>query len=78
MSTQPRYLREVSKRFAELRGERTYDQFARDTGIAKALLQRYETGGGLPSLYVMYRLAAREKVSLNWLALGLGPRYIKN
>ena len=62
----------IGKRFAELRGERSYRQFDKDTGISQALLQRYETNGGLPSVENLIQLVKREKINLHWLLLGKG------
>ncbi len=63
----------IGKRFAVLRGERSYRQFERNSGISQALLQRYETNGGLPSVENLIQLVKKEKIHLDWLLLGKGP-----
>ena len=60
----------IGKRFATIRGDRTYRQFERDTKISQALLQRYETNGGLPGTETLIKLAKAEKFDIHWLLLG--------
>lgn len=62
----------LGKRFAILRGERSYVRFSEDTGVAPSLLQRYETSGGAPSLDNIIAIALAEKIRLSWLLLGRG------
>ena len=62
----------IGKRFAVLRGGRSYRQFEKDTKISQALLQRYETNGGLPSTENLIKLARAEKLDIHWLLLGRG------
>jgi transcriptional regulator with XRE-family HTH domain len=63
----------IGKRFAELRGERSYRQFAKDVKISDSLLQRYETSGGLPSVENLILLNKHEGVDLHWLLMGQSP-----
>lgn len=65
--------RELQRRFATLRGTRSYAKFSKDTKISPSLLQRYETGGGVPSMENLLAIACAEKISLSWLMLGKGP-----
>jgi transcriptional regulator with XRE-family HTH domain len=62
----------VAERFAEVRAGRSYLRFAKDSKISTSLLQRYETGGGLPSVENLTLLAEREGISIDWLLLGVG------
>ena len=64
--------RDIGERFGTLRCERSYRAFAKDTKISESLLQRYETGGGLPSTENLVALVKSEKVNLHWLLLGKG------
>jgi transcriptional regulator with XRE-family HTH domain len=65
--------RDIGERFSTLRGQRSYRAFAEDTKISESLLQRYETGGGLPSTENIVALAKREKIHTDWLLMGKGP-----
>ena len=65
----------VKKRLGSLRGNRSYAEFASDTNVSASLLQRYETGGGLPSTENLILMALSERINLNWLLLGYGKRY---
>jgi transcriptional regulator with XRE-family HTH domain len=58
---------EVARRFAALRGDRSYPQFSKSSKVSISLLQRYETGAGLPSVENLILLASNEGVSIDWL-----------
>jgi len=70
-----RLKRDIGKRFAKLRGKRSYLKFAQDCGVSVSLLQRYETGGGLPSVDNLFILHMETGVSLDWLLLGRGSMF---
>ena len=67
----------IAKRFAKIRGTRSYRAFSDDTGISVSLLQRYETEGGLPSAENIIALAETQSVSPTWLLLGVGPLFLR-
>jgi transcriptional regulator with XRE-family HTH domain len=58
---------EVARRFATIRGDRSYPQFSKSSKVSISLLQRYETGAGLPSVENLILLASNEGVSIDWL-----------
>jgi transcriptional regulator with XRE-family HTH domain len=62
----------IMRRFGVIRGSRSYQQFAKDSGITLSLLQRYETGAGMPSAENLIALRSREGVNVSWLLLGEG------
>ena len=69
-------VQEVGARLVEMRAGRTYAQFAEDTGVHASLLHRYENGA-LPRVDNLLLIARKEKISLNWLVLGQGPKQLK-
>lgn len=58
-------------RIAEIRGERSQRQFARDLGVFQQNVNRYEKGT-TPHTDFLIRLAVEENISLDWLLLGRG------
>jgi hypothetical protein len=53
-------------------------KYAADTaGISPDQLTRYVKGQSAPPFEVLARLASRKGVSLDWLATGQGPMYLK-
>ena len=64
----------LSERLAQIRGQRSQRQFARDLGVFQQNVNRYESGT-TPHADFLIRLALKENVSLDWLMLGKGrPR----
>ena len=61
----------LADRIAQVRGERSQRQFARDLGVFQQNVNRYENGT-TPHTDFLIRLAVREGVSLDWLLLGKG------
>ena len=66
--------RKISRRLAQIRGERSQRSFARELGVFQQNVNRYESGT-TPHTDFLITLALRENVSLDWLLLGRGkPR----
>jgi len=63
--------RKIPERLAELRGERSQRQFARDLGVFQQNVNRYENGT-TPHTDFLLTVAMKENVSLDWLLLGKG------
>ncbi len=63
--------RKLSERLAQVRGERSQRQFARDLGVFQQNVNRYESGT-TPHTDFLITLALRENVSVDWLLLGKG------
>jgi len=66
-----RVKRKLSERIAEIRGERSQRQFARDLGVFQQNVNRYESGT-TPHTDFLITLAIKENVSMDWLLLGRG------
>ncbi|MBW2316094.1 MAG: helix-turn-helix transcriptional regulator [Deltaproteobacteria bacterium] len=66
-----RMKRKIAERLAELRGERSQRQFARDLGVFQQNVNRYENGT-TPHTDFLLTVATKENVSLDWLLLGKG------
>lgn len=63
----------ISKRLAEVRGDRSQRQFARDLGVFQQNVNRYENGT-VPHADFLIQLALKEDVSIDWLLLGTGSQ----
>jgi transcriptional regulator with XRE-family HTH domain len=61
----------LAERLAQVRGQRSQRQFARDLGVFQQNVNRYESGT-TPHADFLIRLALKENVSLDWLMLGKG------
>ena len=69
-----RYKRQIARRLAQIRGDRSQRSFARELGVFQQNVNRYENGT-TPHADFLITLAAQENVSLDWLLLGKGsPR----
>lgn len=66
-----RHKKKLPERLAQVRGERSQRQFARDLGVFQQNVNRYESGT-TPHADFLIRLALKEGVSLDWLLLGKG------
>ena len=66
-----RIKKKLPARLAEIRGDRSQRQFARDLGVFQQNVNRYENGT-TPHTDFLIRLAMQENVSLDWLLLGKG------
>ena len=70
-ATVERMKRKLSDRIAQVRGERSQRQFARDLGVFQQNVNRYESGT-TPHTDFLITLALKENVSVDWLLLGKG------
>ncbi|MFP8874069.1 MAG: helix-turn-helix domain-containing protein [Myxococcota bacterium] len=70
-ATVTRLKRKLPERIAQIRGDRSQRQFARDLGVFQQNVNRYETGT-TPHTDFLLTLATKESVSLDWLLLGKG------
>ena len=66
-----RLKKKLPERLAQVRGERSQRQFARDLGVFQQNVNRYESGT-TPHTDFLITLALKEKISLDWLLLGKG------
>ncbi len=63
--------RKLPERIAQVRGDRSQRQFARDLGVFQQNVNRYENGT-TPHTDFLITLALKENVSIDWLLLGRG------
>ena len=70
-ATVERMKRKLPERIAQVRGDRSQRQFARDLGVFQQNVNRYESGT-TPHTDFLITLALKENVSLDWLLLGRG------
>ncbi len=66
-----RQKRKLPERLAQIRGNRSQRQFARDLGVFQQNVNRYENGT-TPHTDFLIQLSLKENVSLDWLLLGKG------
>ncbi len=66
-----RLKKKLPERIAQVRGDRSQRQFARDLGVFQQNVNRYENGT-TPHTDFLITLALKESVSLDWLLLGKG------
>ncbi len=66
-----RLKRKLPERIAQVRGDRSQRQFARDLGVFQQNVNRYENGT-TPHTDFLITLSLKENVSLDWLLLGKG------
>ena len=66
-----RQKRKLKERLAQIRGDRSQRQFARDLGVFQQNVNRYENGT-TPHTDFLITLALKEGVSIDWLLLGKG------
>ena len=73
MATAPveRLKRKLPERLAQVRGQRSQRQFARDLGVFQQNVNRYESGT-TPHTDFLITLALKENVSVDRLLLGKG------
>jgi transcriptional regulator with XRE-family HTH domain len=71
MAVVERLKRKLPERLAQVRGDRSQRQFARDLGVFQQNVNRYENGT-TPHTDFLITLALRENISLDWLLLGRG------
>ena len=70
-ATLKRLKRKLPERLAQVRGDRSQRQFARDLGVFQQNINRYENGT-TPHTDFLIQLAMKEQISLDWLLLGKG------
>ncbi len=70
-ATLNRIKRKLPDRIAQVRGDRSQRQFARDLGVFQQNVNRYENGT-TPHTDFLITLATKESESLDWLLLGKG------
>jgi DNA-binding transcriptional regulator YiaG len=63
--------KKLPERLAQVRGDRSQRQFARELGVFQQNVNRYENGT-TPHADFLITLALKESVSLDWLLLGTG------
>ena len=68
-ATLNRYKRQIPRRLAQVRGERSQRAFALELGVFQQNVNRYEKGT-TPHADFLIALALKENVSLDWLLLG--------
>ena len=70
-ATVNRLKRKLPERLAQIRGDRSQRQFARDLGVFQQNVNRYESGT-TPHTDFLITLSMKEHVSIAWLLLGRG------
>ena len=70
-STLSQHKRQIPKRLASIRGNRSQRSFARELGVFQQNVNRYENGT-TPHADFLITLALKENISLDWLLLGRG------
>ncbi len=70
-ATVNRLKRKLPERLAQIRGDRSQRQFARDLGDFQQNVNRYESGT-TPHTDFLITLSMKEHVSIDWLLLGRG------
>ncbi len=71
LSAVAREKKKLPGRIAQVRGDRSQRQFARDLGVFQQNVNRYESGT-TPHANFLMTLALKEKISIDWLLLGKG------
>jgi transcriptional regulator with XRE-family HTH domain len=66
-----RIKKKLPERLAEVRGDRSQRQFARDLGVFQQNVNRYENGT-TPHTDFLITLCTKENISLDWLLFGKG------
>ena len=70
-ATLNRIKKKLPERIAQVRGDRSQRQFARDLGVFQQNVNRYENGT-TPHTDFLITLALKENISVDWLLLGKG------
>ncbi len=68
----------VSRRIREVIGDRYVTNFAKQCGIAEAVIRTYINDGRMPPLSKAAAIAEAGGVTLDWLATGREPKYRKD
>jgi len=70
-TTVRKFKKKLPERLAEVRGDRSQRQCARDLGVFQQNVNRYENGT-TPHTDFLITLSSKENISLDWLLLGKG------
>ena len=70
-SSVERLKKKLPERLAEVRGDRSQRQFARELGVFQQNVNRYENGT-TPHTDFLITISTKENISLDWLLLGKG------
>ncbi|MEO0141239.1 MAG: helix-turn-helix transcriptional regulator [candidate division WOR-3 bacterium] len=70
---------DIPERLKELREDFgiSQEQFAKELDITVFTVQKWERGAFLPGAKALIAIAEKYGVSLNWLLLGEGPKFLK-
>lgn len=68
----------IGERIRELRGKISREAFAAKYAIHRNTLERYEKNLRNPDVLFLQELAQQENVNLEWVQLGVGPKYKKD
>ncbi len=71
MAAVTRIKKKLPERIAQVRGDRSQRQFARDLGVFQQNVNRYESGT-TPHTDFLITLALKESISVDWLLMGKG------
>ena len=66
-----RIKKKIPERLAEVRGDRSQRQFARELGVFQQNINRYENGT-TPHTDFLITLSIKENISIDWLLFGKG------
>lgn len=68
-------MQSVKTRLTQIRGDKTFDKFAEELGVARTTYMRYEKGEA-PSFDLLFTLCTKFNININWLLTGKGLKYI--
>lgn len=68
----------IGERIRELRGKLSREAFAAKYAIHRNTVERYEKNLRTPDTLFLQELARQENVNLEWVKLGVGPKYKKD
>jgi transcriptional regulator with XRE-family HTH domain len=71
--------KEISERLKELRKDfgLSQERLAQELGVAVFTVQKWERGSFLPGAKALIAISEKFGISLNWLLLGEGPRFLR-
>ncbi len=69
----------IGERIREIRKERKISQieFSKTLGITQDKLSKYENGRIKPPIELLLSISEKFNISLNWLLMGKGDKYLK-
>lgn len=68
----------IHYRIKEVRSELTQKAFAQKMGVSIITVQRWEAGARIPDGTELIKISNEYGVSINWLLLGIGPKYMRD